>query len=132
MLGFTEMSNKPVTVTPMARSDLRSGKSRLCQFQLSLSLSLSLSRPCQFQLSFSLSLSRPCQFQLSFSFSLSLSRPCQFQLSISILGQGSRLLTYICKMKVILWTLEAVCLFWKLSFYPWGVASGEKNNFFFR
>ena len=96
----------------MARSDLRSGKSRLCQFQLSLSLSLSLSRPCQLQLSFSFSfsfsLSRPCQFQLSFSFSLSLSRPCQFQLSISILGQGSRLLTYICKMKVILWTLEAV------------------------
>ena len=90
----------------MARSDLRSVVSRPCQFQLSLSLSLS--RPCQFQLSFSLSLSRPCQFQLSFSFSLSLSRPCQFQLSISILGQGSRLLTYICKMKVILWTLEAV------------------------
>ena len=81
---------KPVTVTPMARSDLRSVVSRPCQFQLSLSLSLSLSRPCQFQLSLSLSLSlsRPCQFQLSFSFSLSLSRPCQFQLSISILGLG--------------------------------------------
>ena len=91
---------KPVTVTPMARSDLRSVVSRPCQFQLSLSLSLS--RPCQFQLSFSLSLSRPCQFKLSFSLSLSLSRPCQFQLSISILGQGSRLLTYTSKMKVFL------------------------------